>query len=95
VDQIAAANTIAATDLGSWLHELTVSGLNGAEDYHRCLAYLQAISVVEGVSVVSARQGNVTFGLELSALPRYLEEVLNSGQTIEFDVIEGTYSLLP
>jgi len=95
VDRIAAANSIAASDLGSWLHELTILGLNGAKDYQRCLAYLQGISTVERVSIVSARQGSVTFALELNALPRYIEEVLNSGHTLEFDENEEEYFLLP
>lgn len=95
VDRIAAANTIAATDIGSWLHELTVRGVRNSQDYERGLAYLQGISLVEHVSVVAARQGSVTFRLELNALPRYLEEVVNSGQVLEFDEIEGNYALLP
>lgn len=74
VDQIAAANTIAAADLGSWEQELTVAGLRGAAGYQRCLAYLQRLSVVDGVTVVAARPGVATFRLALRAVPRYLEE---------------------
>lgn len=94
-DWIAAANTIAATDLGSWVQELTVLGLNDSEDYRRCLAYLQGLSVVDHVAVVAARAGEVTLRLELSALPRYLEEKLRDGHIIGFDEDERRYRLLP
>jgi len=83
VDQIAAVHSIAASDLGSWQHEMTVSGLGGPDDYRRCLTYLQGISVVEDVAVVSAQPGAVTFRLALTALPRYLEEALDAGNVIE------------
>lgn len=94
-DWIAAANTIAATDLGNWVQELTVLGLNDAEDYSRCLSYLQGLSVVDHVAVVSARAGEVTLRLSLSALPLYLEEKLVEGQVIGFDEDERNYRLLP
>lgn len=83
VDQVAAANTIAAADLGSWEQTLAVSGLRGAADYQRCLGYLQGLSVVEQVDVVSAQPGSVTFRLALSALPRYLENALAAGKVLE------------
>lgn len=94
VDLVAAANTIAASDLGTWEHELTVTGLGGTGDYERCLAYLQQLSVVNQVAVVSAQPGNVTFRLELNALPQYLEETLLGGRYLEFDEDELNYSLL-
>jgi hypothetical protein len=93
-DEIAAAGSIAAADLGTWEETLTVSGLSGAEDYQHCLAYLQGIGVVERVDVVSARPGSVTFRLGLSALPRYLEEALASGDVLEADEDAAGYRLL-
>jgi hypothetical protein len=83
VDQVAALDTIAASDIGSWSQELVVDGLNGPEDYRRCLNYLQGISIVEQVSVVSARPGAVTFRLDLSAIPDYLAQSLESDQVME------------
>jgi len=83
VDQVAAAQTIAASDLGSWQQELTVGGLTGAEPYRRCLAYLQGISLVDRVEVVNARPGAATFLLELTAMPSYLEEILDSGNVLQ------------
>ena len=94
VDLAAAANTITASDLGTQVHELTVAGLGDAGDYERCLGYLQQLSVVDQVSVVSAQPGNVTFRLALNALPQYLEETLLAGRFLEFDEDELNYSLL-
>jgi hypothetical protein len=74
VNLVAAANTIAATDQGKWLHELTVTGIGAAADYRRCLGYLQNLSVVDRVSIKSASKGMVRFSLELNALPFYLNE---------------------
>ena len=94
VDLVAAANTIAASDLGTQLHELTVTGLGNAADYRRCLGYFQELSVVNQVSIVSAQPGNVTFRLELNALPHYLEDALMGGGVLQFDEYELNYSLL-
>jgi hypothetical protein len=93
VDQVAAANTIAATDLGSWQQTLTIAGLGGAAEYQRCLAYLQGLSVVESVQVVAAQPGAVTFKLGLNALPRYLEEALAAGRVLEWRESEARYRL--
>jgi hypothetical protein len=94
VNLVAAANTIAATDLGNWTHELNVAGIGNAGDYARCLGYLQQLSMVNRVSVVSAQPGSVTFRLELGALPQYLEETLLGGQFLGFDEDEHNYYLL-
>ena len=93
IDLVAAANTIAAADLGSWMYELTVAGLANADDYGRCLGYLQQLSVVKHVSVVSAQRGSATFRLQLNALPQYLEDVLHGGQFLGFDEDEHYYFL--
>jgi hypothetical protein len=91
VDLVSAANTIAASDLGAWLHEMTVEGLRDADDYGRCLGYLQQLSVVNHVSVVSAKRGSVSFKVQLNALPKYLEEALLDGQFLGFDENEHSY----
>jgi hypothetical protein len=93
IDLVAAAKTIAAADLGSWMYELTVAGLADADDYGRCLGYLQQLSVVKHVFVVSAQRGSATFRLQLNALPQYLEDVLQGGQFLGFDEDEHNYFL--
>jgi len=92
-DLIAAANTIAASDLGSWAYELTVAGLGGADDYMACLGYLQQLGVVNHVSIVSAQRGTATFRLQLNALPQYLEDVLLGGKFLGFDEDERQFFL--
>ena len=94
VDQVAAVNTILAGDLGSWEHEMKLVGLRGAADYRRCLNYLQNLSVVDGVSVVSAGPGSVWLSLSLRALPRYLEESIEAGGVLERLGEDGAYRLL-
>ena len=94
VDQIASARAIVAADLGSWQQELEVAGLLGSADYERCLAYLQGISMVTQVDVVSARPGAVTFRLGLNAMPRYLEEALARDAVLGRDEPQGPYLLL-
>jgi hypothetical protein len=76
VNLVASAHTIAAIDQGKWLHELTVTGIGGADDYRRCLDFLQNLSVVDRVSVRSTSRGTVHFSLELNAMPLYLDETL-------------------
>lgn len=95
VDQLAALDTIAAADIGSWSQELVVSGVDSPEDYLRCLNYLQRISVVDDVAVVAARPGMVTFRLGLSALPDYLEKSLASGGVLQRPEPDGSWELLP
>jgi hypothetical protein len=93
VDRVAQANTIIAADQGRWPHELTVTGIAAANDYARCLAYLQNLSVVEQVRVARASAGRVRFKLELNALPQYLDQALSSGSMLEFIDSEDAYLL--
>jgi hypothetical protein len=92
-DLVAEANTISAADQGRWMHELAVRGMVGADDYSRCLAYLQTLSVVEQVRVLNAGGGLVRFSLELNASPQYLEDALSSGSMLEFIDSEDAYLL--
>ena len=93
VDLVVAANTIVAADQEKSLHELTVTGIGGADDYRRCLNYLQNLSVVDHVSVTSASQGLIRFRLELNATPLYLDEALASGHMLEMADQENNWSL--
>jgi hypothetical protein len=93
VNLIAEANTIAAIDQGKWLHELTVTGIRSADDYRRCLDYLQSLSIVDQVSVTAASRGMVRFSLELNAMSLYLDEALSSGSVLEFFDTENSWSL--
>jgi hypothetical protein len=93
VDLVVAANTIVAADQEKSLHELMVTGIGGADDYRRCLDYLQNLSVVDHVSVASASQGLVRFSLELNATSLYLDDALASGHVLEISDKENSWSL--
>jgi hypothetical protein len=91
IDQVARSSAIVATDLGSWSHELTVTGLGSALDYQSCLGYLQGIGVVDSVSVLSAKPATVTFRLELNALPEYLEKAFEGESVLEISDTGDTF----
>jgi len=81
-DQIAAANTIAASDLGLHSIDLTIGGLNSAVDYANCLGYLQDLSLVTAVDILGANPGQVHFRLQLNASTEYLAEAFNRGTVL-------------
>jgi hypothetical protein len=95
IDEIAMVNSIAASDQGIWVQEITVAGLYSANDYSRCLAYLEGLSVVDRVSVLGAGPGKIHFKLDLNALPEYLDHALLEGSTLESADFDGNYTLLP
>lgn len=72
VDFVAARDAILPSALGDWRYELVVSGLHSGDDYVRCLAYLEGLGLVDGVAVLAATAGEVTFSLDLNAMPEYL-----------------------
>lgn len=95
IDQIVAASSIAATELGEWQVDITVIQLGNGDDYTRCLAYLQGLSVIENVVVKSASAGRVRLSLALNAAPEYLQQYLLSGKTLAPTGVEGEYQLQP
>ncbi len=95
IDQIVAASSIAAADSGVWAVELSVTQLNNAEEYARCLNYLQGLSVVERIKVKSAAAGKVQFSLTLNAAPAYLQQFLQAGRILAPGAVEGEYQLQP
>ena len=95
IDQIVAASSIAATESGDWQVDITVTDLSNADDYARCLTYLQELSVVEIVLVKSASAGRVSLSLALNAAPEYLQQYLSSGKTLTPSAVEGEYQLSP
>lgn len=94
IDQVASQTTIAASDLGSWQQELTISGLAGPADYQRCLDYLQGLVLVERVAVLGAAPGQLRLRLDLTALPRYLAENLAASQLLEPLETANAYRLI-
>ncbi|MGD9021455.1 MAG: DUF2066 domain-containing protein [Lysobacterales bacterium] len=82
VDEIAAANAIAASQQGQSSTDITIGGLRGVEDYATCLSYLQGLGVVTDVSVLEAGPGRVRFGLQLNAAVEYLHAALLNGTVL-------------
>ena len=90
-DQIAASNTIAASDQGSWTVDVTIGKLNSAKDYVACLEYLQNLSLVTGVEILGADPGRVHFRLQLNASSEYLSEAFNRGSVLLSSSIGSEY----
>lgn len=78
-DDIAASNTIAASDQGLWTIDVSIGQLNGAADYAACLDYLQNLSLVNDVEVLAANPGNVKFRLQLNATSDHLADTFRQG----------------
>ncbi len=95
IDQVVATSSIAAADVGVWQVDITVTHLGNGDDYLRCLAYLQGLSVVEAVGVGSVSAGKAQFRLTLNAAPDYLQQFLVAGRTLAPSAVEGEYQLLP
>jgi hypothetical protein len=93
-DLVAARDAIAPSAQGLWHSELQITGLLGADDYARCLAYLESLSVVEQVNVAEAGPGAVRFLLDLNALPEYLENELDRDAVLVAGTFENEYSLV-
>ena len=95
IDEIAAVNSIAAADQGRGHIEISIGGVLNSRDYIRLLEYLQGLSLVEDIEVLSAAPGTVTFGLTLNALPDYLQRTLESDGFLAVTPVAGEYNLLP
>ena len=93
VDEIAETQAIAASEQGSWIHQISVAGLTSGDDYIRCLEYLESLSVVEEVTVDSADPLAVNLVLVLNAAPDYLNQVLEGDQVLESEDGSSHYVL--
>jgi len=81
-DQIAAANTIAASEQGSSAIDIIIGELNSAADYAACLEYLQKLSLVTQVEILAANPGQVHFRLQLNASPEHLSAAFDRGSVL-------------
>jgi len=95
IDEIAQSNSIAVSDQGRSNFEITITGLAAADDYVRCLTYLQHLSLVDHVQVTRAGPGWARFILTLNAVPDYLLRSLATDGILAASENEGEYSLLP
>jgi hypothetical protein len=81
-DQIAASQSIAASEQGVNSLDISIGGLNNADSYVLCLQYLQGVSLVTKVDVLGANPGRVLFRLELNAAAEYLAEAFRLGTVL-------------
>ena len=81
-DQLAAGNTIAASEQGSGAIDITIGKLNGAADYAACLDYLQKLSLVTAVDILGAEPGRVHFRLQLNASSEHLSAAFDRGSVL-------------
>ncbi len=81
-DELAASNSIAASEQGLWTTDVTIGGLNSAENYAICLAYLQHLSLVTAVEILGAGPGRVHFRLQLNASSEHLAQAFNRGSVL-------------
>jgi hypothetical protein len=93
VDEIAAVDAIAAAEQGKWVHQISVGGLTGSEDYVRCLAYLESLNIVDEVAVTAADPASVSMALVLNAAPEYLQQALDDDRVLESEDGSGHYVL--
>lgn len=81
-DQLAAVNTIAASEQSLGTVDITIGKLNGATDYAACLEYLQKLSLVTAVEILGADPGRIHFRLHLNASSEHLAEAFDRGSVL-------------
>jgi len=81
-DEVAAVNTIAVSEQGSWEIDVSIGNLNGTDDYVNCLNYLQGLSLVNAVEVLGAYPGRVHFRLQINASKEHLAETFEQGAVL-------------
>lgn len=91
---VASVNSIGPAGLGDWQVEMRVAGMRTGEDYARCLAYLQGLTLVEQVAVLGAGPQGFRFRLDLNAEPAYLQRALVQDRVLEPGGRDGEYRLL-
>lgn len=76
-DQMSEASAIPASQQGQWSTDITITGLSSANDYIRCLEYLQNITLVTAIEVLAAEPGQLHLRMQINASPEFLTEFFN------------------
>lgn len=95
VNHVATAHSIGPAGAGSWQVELLVQGLRSGADYARCLGYLQGLSLVDSVAVLSAGENGMRFRLELNTEPEWLQRAIEQDRVLARGSRAGDYRYLP
>ena len=93
VDEIALVHAIAPSQQGNWVFDLSVDGISTSEDYARCLAYLESLSIVDDVAIEAANPASISMSLSLNATPDYLQQALDDDGVLEYEDGSGHYVL--
>lgn len=94
-DLVASVNSIGPAGQGRWESDVLIAGLREADDYARCLNYLEGLSLVDGVTVTRAGESGVGFRLVLNAEPDYLYNELRRGGRLQPSDERDVYRWVP
>ena len=81
-DQIAASNSIAASEQGLSTVDVRIAGLTSSRSYINCMAYLQGISLITAVEIKGADPGQVHFRLQLNASAEFLADAFQRSSVL-------------
>ncbi len=81
-DEVAASNSIAASEQGLSTVDLRIAGLTSSTAYIECMEYLQTVSLITDVEILGADPGQVHFRLRLNADPGFLADALRRGSVL-------------
>lgn len=84
-DRLAQRFALAAAERVVADYVVSVSGVAGAEDYARVVAYLGGLSVVSAFAPTGAEGGTLTLSATLTVTPARLRQVLAIGGVLGFD----------
>jgi hypothetical protein len=90
-DQIAASNSILASDQGLSTVDVTIGGLINSSAYIDCLNYLQSVNLITAIEILGADLGRVHFRLQLNASPEFLDEAFNRGSALSRSRVGSEY----
>ncbi len=93
VDLLASENSIDAAGQGVFRSELLLTELGSSTAYVRTLAYLESLSLVDGVTVLGIGPQGLRLELKLNADPGYLESSLLRDGVLEPSGAPGSYRL--
>lgn len=81
-DQIAAGNSISASEQGLSTVDIRVAGLTSSRSYVECMEYLQGVSLITDIEILGADPGQVHFRLQLNASSEFLAEAFRRGSVL-------------
>jgi hypothetical protein len=93
VNLVASMHSIGPAGQGAWKVEMLIQGLQNSADYARTLNYLQSLSLVDTVDVLSAGDTGVRFRLAINTEPAWLDRILEQDGLLVAGERSGTWKL--